>query len=219
MADSYSDLVGRVVALLGRGNVRPLVPGWIQMVEAEAVHRIRDLREVIYKISGNLTSGTAELTLPDGCTGVTVFQLDESPTMIVDPVTLPEMAKRRSGYTSGSDVFPRVWAFTGQLTVELAPTPSANTAYTLYYTANMADVTELKYTSQVLEEAPNMLYYGAACHGARWNRDANALAIWEPEYQKALGFYEIFIARKDPELIQVASYSQTRDWPMMTGTH
>ncbi len=219
MFENYSDLVTQVVGLLGRGNVRPLVPGWIQMVESEAVHRIRDLREVIYKTTGNLTSGDPELTLPDGCTGVIVLQLDESPTMIVESVTLHQLAERRSAYTSGSDVFPRVYAFTGQLTIEMAPNPSSNTAYTLYYTANMADVTELKYTSQVLEEAPNLLYYGAAAHGARWNRDANALAIWQPEFEKALGFYSTYIARKDPELIQVSSYSQTRDWPMMTGTH
>ncbi len=216
--DNYSGLFQEIVDLVGRGGLRPKVPGWVSLAEAEAVMEIRDLREVRYKTTGNLVAGATELTLISGIHGIDLLQLDENPVRVVRSGSISQVVDRRALDSAAADAFPVVYAWTGSNTIELAPTPAAATPYTIYYTGAMGKVNETKYTSNILEEAPHYLMYAAAFHSAVYTRNAENEERFGKQRDRILGQYKKFLARSDKKTIQVGRHVTPPDYPQTTGS-
>ncbi len=215
--DNYSELFQEVVDLIARGGMRPKIPGWVSLAESEAVMGIRSLKEVRYKTTGNLVADATELTLISGIHGIDVLQLDENPVRVVRSANIAQVVNRRAISAAAND-FPVIYAWTGPNTIELAPTPNAATPYTLYCTGAMGQVNETKYTSNILEEAPQYLLYAAAFHSAVYNRNAENEARYGAQRDRALAQYKRYVGRKDKKTIQVGSRSTPRDYPQTTGS-
>lgn len=217
MINNYSELIEEVVSLLSRNFLRAKVPNWISFAEAEIVRGIISLDEIRYKTTGTLTTGVESITLPAGINGIKGFQLDENPIRTVISVSMPELLRRRALDTAAADTFPSVYAWVDATTIEMAPTPGAGTSYTLYYTGRMVDPDELKYTSKVLVDAPDLLLYGTAKHSAPYLRHDERIAVWEQMFDRKLPQYAAFLDRQ-LDSIQVSTYSAGRDYPQTTGS-
>ncbi len=215
MFNNYHELTDEIVELIGRSTYRTKVAGWLQLAEAEACVALRDLREVRFKTSGNFVSGTDTITLPEGVTGIDLFQIDTETIRIVKPGSIQELAARRK--QSINDVYPVIYVFTGAKTIEMAPTPGNTQAYTLYHTKGMVDVTHLKYTSNILEEAPFYLLYRAAMHAYIFMRNAEEEAKMEARSGNLLTTYGQFLARKDKDIVQVRAQRPAMDQPHAGG--
>lgn len=211
--DSYSGLFQEVADLIGRSGLRPKIPGWVSLAESEAVHEIRSLREVRYKVSGNLDAANTELTLIDGIHGIDVMQLDENPVRVVKSAGIAQVVAKRAQSPAAANTFPVIYAWTGPNTIELAPTPHAATPYTIYYTGSMSEVNETKYTSNILEEAPAYLLYAAAFHSAVYTRNSENETRYGAQKDRALAMYKKFVGRKDQKTIQVGTSRTPHDHP------
>lgn len=211
MFNNYHELTDEIVELIGRSTYRGKVAGWLQLAESEACVALRDLREVRFKTTGNFVAGTDTITLPDGITGIDLFQIDTSTIRIVKPGSIQELAARRQQHIN--DTLPVIYVFTGAKTIELSPTPASTQAYTLYHTKSMVDVTHLKYTSNILEEAPFYLFYRAAMHAYIFMRNSEEEAKMEARSGTLLTTYGQFLARKDKDIVQVRSQRAALDQP------
>ncbi len=215
---SYSELIDEVVDLIGRRSIRNKAPGWIHMAEKEAVTKIREIREIIYKTTGTFTPAVDTITLPDGISELIGFQIDENPIRIVDNVGMVEFLKRRTLNTAAAEQWPTVYTLTGADTMEVAPAPKSAAGYTLYYKGNTPSVTDTKITSRMLEEAPHLLLYGAAVHSSVYIRHDERLALWQSLFQDAIQSYGTFLARGAQDTPQASRYAGGNDFPQTTGS-
>lgn len=215
----YSALVDKVVKLVGRGDLRTEIPGFIELAEKAAVQRIRELREVIYMTTGQtMTIDSPVLTLPEGITGIEILQIDTDPIHLVRQVALDYLKRRQVILTQASDLCPEVFSWTGAETIEMAPIPTEAHAYTLYYKGDMVASSELKYTSQILQQAPDYLYYKAAHHAFLWTRNFETADVYKAEAEGAILAYAQLLARGDLDTPQVAPFDFIHDHPQTTGS-
>lgn len=205
---NYSDLYAEIASLVVRGDLRPKIPTWVELAEKNAVLAVRDLPFNQYKFSGTMTSGSNELELPAGITEVLAFQIDTTPVRVLKSANLTQMATQRSRLGGNSSTFPDLYAFRDRLIVELSPTPQDNHPYTIWWRGAAADVTVNSFTSQLLEEAPMILYYGAAVHSAAWSSELENFNLWVTLHEDAIQKYAQFLSRKQDE-IQLQSYQGT----------
>ena len=211
MFNNYHELTDEIVELIGRSTYRGKVAGWLQLAEAEACVALRDLREVRFKTVGNFVSGTDTITVPDGVTGIDLFQIDTDPVRIVKSGSVQELAARRQQQIN--DVLPVIYVFTGGKIIEMAPTPGNTQAYTLYHTQSMVAPDHLKHTSNILEEAPFYLLYRAAMHAYIFMRNAQETDKMEARSGSLLTTYGQFLARKDKNIVQVRAQRPALDQP------
>lgn len=217
MIETYSDLVESVTRLLARNYLRGEVQTWIDFAEKHAVRKIRDLREIKYKTTGTLVSGTGSITLPEGIMGIDALQVDTVPIRILTSVTLQRLQARMS--LSDTSGFPTMYTWTGHELIEIAPVPQTNDGYTVYFTKAMIKPDHLKYTSDILQEAPDLLLYGAAVHSAPFIHHDERLPMWQGLFKEAVDDYARFLSRKALTRIQVRPYGGgVHDHPQTTGT-
>ncbi len=213
---NYAELVDEVVELIGRGSIRKKVPGWIQLAEREALVKIRDLREIKYKTTGNFTIDAATLTLPDGVMGIDGFEINENPSRTVRAATIDQLLERRAMETAAPDQYPALYSWVSGRNVELSPVPQAASPYTIYYTGAMVDVDELKVTSNILEQVPHYLLYAAAWHYALWARNDELVNRYGNVAAEVLADYMKFTARLRGT-VQVGRHTTPGDHPRTAG--
>ena len=146
------------------------------------------------------------------------MQIDTDPIRIVKQIELSELQRRREILSAASDLYPLAFCWTGAEKIEMVPIPTGAHAYTLYYKGNLSEVTELKVTSQLLEQASNYLLYKAAQHAFLYTRNPVAAAEYKQEAEEALVGYSQLLARGDLATPQVAPINFIHDHPQMTGS-
>lgn len=220
MPANYTELVDDIVNLIGKSGYRTKCPVWIGFAEKEAVREIRELREVIYKTVGaTMTADDNEITMPAGITGVEGMQIDTSPIRMMRQVKISELQHQRQVMSLASDLYPTIFAWTAAEKIEMAPIPTLANAYTLYYKGAMVEVENTKVTSQILEQAPEFLYYRAAAHGFLYARNFETADQYKAEAMGALKTYAQLLARGDTDTPQVAPFSYVHDHPQITGSY
>lgn len=89
---------------------------------------------------------------------------------------------------------PLAFTVSGPRQIRMAPAPNDSYEYTLFYRRELAPVDQDKYSSLLLEEAPALMLYATAFHGAAYIEDAEKMASYsqlalrfEADYEKYLG--------------------------------
>jgi hypothetical protein len=213
MPSNYAELYQDVVELIGKPRYSSKVQRWVSYAEKEAVRRIRELREVIFQVTGTMTSASDALTMPTGITGIEALQINTDPVKAIVQVPMSEMINHRVRRAGGSSSFPNIFTWVGGEAVELFPTPGDNHAYTLYYKGAMSDPDHTKTTSQILEQAPDWLLYKAAYHGFMYARNFASAEQYKAEAEMALLSYAQLLARGDLTTPQVAPFHHIHDHP------
>lgn len=152
------------------------LPGFIQLAEAE-IFRELQLRRTETIITG--TTSSATIALPVGSA--------------IERVSITANSRDYSlDYTSPNNL--RVFSSAGQparYTVEngiikLLPAPNGPYTYALYTVPNLAALSASNPTNWVITNAPDVYLFGTVVHAANWTRDAEAVAIYRPQFDRAL---------------------------------
>jgi hypothetical protein len=213
MPANYAELFTDVVELIGKPRYSSRVPRWVGYAEKEAVRRIRELREVIYQITGTMTDASDSLTMPAGITGIEGLQINTDPIRMLKQVSLSELQDHRARQSVSSSSYPTVFTWVGAETIEMHPTPGDAHAYTLYYKGAMTEADHEKVTSQTLEQAPDWLLYKAAYHGFMYARNFASANEYKAEAEAQLLAYAQLLARGDLQTPQVQPFSHVHDHP------
>ncbi len=195
---NYGDLYIEVADLLARNDLTGKIPGWLDEVQKELVRDIKHLTEIRYRLSGQpLLAGATSLETPDGTSRVFGIELDLSPPQRLNIVSLDKLTDVKAGAQYSGLEYPSAMHILDQNTILIEPAVSAAVDYTITYAATtMGDVDENLITSQVLEEAPDVLKYGIAIHAAAFTRNAEAGAAWMALYESKVQKYAIKEFRK-----------------------
>lgn len=203
---NYQELVSEIDDLLGRGDLRTKIQGWIDLAQHEIVQDCRDLQDVIFITSGSMVGGVNTLALPTDYTSIEVLQIDSNPITTVLPLSIPELKAKQATLNSGGR--PLWYARTGNQQIEMAPNPDADHAYTIYYKGMYPETTESSTTSQLLAQAPDLLMYGAAKHSSPFTRDDRG-GEWEGIFQSRLKKYKRYLSRTNRKVVQASNYGTT----------
>lgn len=208
--EDYNQLVDEIDDLIGRGDLRTKIQGWITLAEQDIVQRVRELTDVIFIFTGTFTAGTATLTLPVGTTGIKALQVNENPIKIVTPLSIRDLEIDKAKWSAVNRTFPQFYGRISDTQIEMSPIPQANSPYTIYFNKLYTAITEASTTSQLLAQAPEALLYGAAKHSSPYLRNERGQE-WEALYLGKVRAYNKFLARISRATIQNAPYGADVD--------
>ena len=137
--------------------------------------------------SGTLTAGQDYLTLPTDCNEARFLRLDTDPIRWIDVVSPTRWHEYRRAAAVGSSSHPVVGLHQG-LRIYLAPTPTSNDAYTLWYRSGVTHLSEDSpdNVTWLLTNAPDCLLYGSLWQLSLITEDEAGQARWQPVYADAV---------------------------------
>lgn len=178
--DSYTNLLTAVGAELHRNDVTAsLVADWVDLCEADFNRRLR-VRQMETSTTGNTSAG-GTLALPSDYLEATSLYIDvSSRRQTLRPVGLSEY-----GNLSGADDLgtPFGYVLTGT-TISFVPAPDAAYKWYLYYFARIAALTST--ANWVLENHPDIYFYGSLMHSAPYLKNDKRLVIWTALYEAGI---------------------------------
>lgn len=194
--ETYAKFYDEVTDLLSRGDLAGKVPSWIQMVEGDCQKTIRDFRETIIEETGNLVPGQASLELPEGFREIVLLRFDTTPEKRLSLVSSQKLIDVRVSAGAAGLGTPIAGMLMGERTLLLEPAPEADDPYTLYYhgTPSPSDRSGAQ-TSQILRDAPELLLYGCAYHGAIYTQNGEMKVEYKTEYENFKRTYAVFLFR------------------------
>lgn len=195
MFDTYLDLANEVGNLLASHGLIAQAPKWIELVESECQKDIRDFRETIIEATDTFVVDQNFILLPEGFRELLLFRIDTDPerrVSIVEPNKLTDV--RVNGRNAGQSYPVAAW-YGGERKLLLEPAPDAAANYTLYYQGRLATIDQSKSTSQFLRDAPELLLYGAAMHGAIYRRNWQLRDEYRSEFERHKEIYRTFLFR------------------------
>jgi hypothetical protein len=204
---NYEDLKNDIVNLLARDDLAGMIPGWIDEVHKELVGNLIHLREIRFELKDQpLVAGVEQITLPTGTTRVDVIVIQGTIPQKLQIVSLDKLIDVRANSANSGQATPTAMHFLNQYTVLLGPASTSNIDYTIYYAAStIAEVDQDLLTSQVLQEAPDVLKYGVSVHAALFTRNAELGTVAKAEYNERAKRYgrQLFRARTDGGILRV----------------
>ena len=158
----YDELQAAVGRLIKRPNLVTEIADWIFLTEIE-YQRDCGLPAVEKKTTGTFSIGVEFEALPTDWLYARHWRIDSDPIDELKLVSMAQLAIIKQNKLGGPQ--PTHYALRGE-NIELAPVPTAATAYTLYYQAGMTHLSDDDTTNWLLDNAPDGLLYGAAMHSA-----------------------------------------------------
>lgn len=156
---NYAGLKAAIADFAERPDLEDKVPGCIQLAEERLQQAIR-LRTADRVVTGTLTAGVDHIDLPDEFFIPRFLSLEGDPFSKLDVVSVFEF-KRRQNDEAGASV-PSALLMSA-LTIKLAPTPTANTPYTLFGYGGIVPLSEAVgfTTNWLLRHAKNALLFAS----------------------------------------------------------
>jgi hypothetical protein len=194
--ETYAKLFDEVVDLMSRGDLVEKVPLWSQMVESDLQKTLRDFRETVIEETGTLVADQDYFEVPDGFREIVVFRLDTDPDTRLQLVSMDKLTDVRVNANLNGVGTPSAMAFATNKKLLIAGTPGTAIPYTLFYhgTPTQSDRAG-DATSQLLRDAPELLLYGCAYHGAIYTQNAEMKAFYGEEYEKNKRTYGAYLFR------------------------
>ena len=194
--ETYAKLYEEVVDLMSRGDLVEKVPSWAQLVESDLQNDLRDFRETVLEENGNLVAGQDYFELPKGFREIVLFRLNTEPETRLRLVSMDKLTDVRVNSTLNSEGVPSAMAFVSNDKLLIAGTPTQSHSYTLFYHGTPSPSERAgNNTSQLLRDAPQLLLYGCAYHGAIYTQNAEMKAFYGEEYEKQKRIYGAYLFR------------------------
>jgi len=182
--DAYKKLLRGIEKWMERPDLVGDIPDFVRLTEVKLARALKwRFTNVATDGSDTLTADQDYITLPTGCLEVESFQLDSSegpfPVDIVGPAEFIEKKRGLEGFR------PAVARHVG-LTLKLAPTPTVEDNYTLWYQSVITGLDEDNATNWLLANAFDILLYGSLKEGWDFVGDYGAGQKWGADYKSAL---------------------------------
>jgi hypothetical protein len=191
--DSYEALIEEVSDEVGRSDVKAKMLDWLDLIEKRMVRELKYFRGSVFQTTGTLTADQASLTLPTGLLEALLLRIETNPEQRVNMVSWDKLVDVRASGASAGLLTVEVAHHFDQYTLLLEPAPSSNDPYTLFWRGQLPKIDETTVTSQVLEEAPDLLFHGALFHAFGYTRNAQQKAENKGLYDQCLDAYGKFL--------------------------
>lgn len=190
---TYTELKASIAEELNRTDLTSQIPGFIALLEAELDRHPAvqfEFSNVALTVQANPT------VLPDDCRELRSARYDDGvrfgPVDIVPPDRLP-LYRQQFGLTG----YPRALAVTGNgLQVEVAPVPDQAYVIRIGYLTKLTKLSATEATNWLLDEHPDLYFYGALKHSAPFLKDDPRVATWESFYQVGLAQLNALVERR-----------------------
>ncbi len=188
---TYTDLKAAVGDWLHRGDLAARAADFIALAEVRFNRALRlNAMEVIY--TSNTGSNAASVAIPSDLIEVKRFSVTangrEHPLEYATGIDLA----RASGETG----VPRLYTGQGNSYL-LAPQTDGDYAYTIYYFARFAALSDANPTNWLLLNAPDVYLYGALLEASAYLIDDDRLPLWKQAFDNAVQALQAQDDRKD----------------------
>lgn len=179
--NSYDELIETVGVWLGRDDLQAEICDFILLAERRSQRELK-LQPTGAETSGlSLTTGQNYIAAPADCLEFRHLEFDTSPVRYTRPVSLDRIANINE---QSNDSIPFVHCLHGSK-IFLAPTPDADTDYTLFYLSGISRLTEDNTTNWLLVNAPDLLLFGALSYAGAY-KSAEDMQTYMGMFQDAV---------------------------------
>src|SRR5258706_1958244 len=180
---TYTELLAAVASWLDRTDLAASIPDFVRLGE-QRIQRDLHLRFLDIEFDGAMVAGQDFITLPVDCAWPKLLRINLSPERYVRIVALPEFTDLRFDSQAES---PLVGCNFG-LTLKLAPTPTTNLAYTLFYSSGMPLlVASSNETNWLTANGMDVLLYAALSESGPFIGNDERTGGWEQNYASRIG--------------------------------
>lgn len=197
---TYADLVEKIENTLARSDVTAEIPGWIDLCHAEVRRNTMNYDGAAFQMADVLVPGQKEYTVPNGnARRVIAIEILTNPIRRLTVVSMDMLLSVSVNGVFETSDYPSAFRWMNRDTIRMEPPPQTADAFTWHWTGSVGNVDPALVTSDMLEDAPDMLLYGALKHSAPWLKDDSRLELWRSLYSDAQRSFarEVFRRRSD----------------------
>ena len=196
--DTYERLLTALESWTDRGDQSCDAGDFIRLAELEVQRELR-MRFVEKETTGAMVTDSDEITWPTDLLEPLFLRLDTSPLRYLKLVSFEKLTDVDNNQGS----WPAFMTNLG-LKAKVAPTPTGNHAYTVYYRAGITPLSETVTSNWLTDNAPDVLFFSALKFAAM-HADDPEMQKWEKEFRRALRSFkaEEFRARTGGGSIRV----------------
>lgn len=184
---NYSELISAIGDELNRDDLAYVIPTWIKLAEARYNRKLR-VRYMVKRAIATLDN--EYIAVPTDWLEAKNIQVNTG----LGPIKLEYMTleqaddyKRSIGNKSG---IPKYFSVVGDQ-FEIIPMPSAGSQVELTYYAKIPALTETNTTNWLINEWPDLYFYGALIHSAPYLKDDPRIEVWSAITDRLLGEVEV----------------------------
>ncbi len=186
--DTFEKVVQKVADTLGRSDLLGEIPDWITLVEKEMARDI-PLRDSEFVEQFAFNDDNEEfIDLPINLLQLRHMRIDTNSPYSIDIVGIVKLNDIRTNGSGGS--LPFAGAHVGNR-LYLAPTPKTDDKYTLTYRGTPVLLSHENPSNRILQDAPDLVYYGALLHSAPFIGDDARVQLWAGFYDRAKTSYKM----------------------------
>lgn len=176
---TYGELKSSLTDYTGRGGDTTFVANLPLFVRRAHDVLMRDLRIPLLQASADVTIDAERVAVPADFRAAARFFIDADFDSVLTPATLEDRVRTALGYAAGR---PRVFSIEGSY-FAFGPVPDGTYAGKLLYYRALTFFASDSATNDLLTRHPWAYFYGALAEWARFDRDDEALAIYEPMFR------------------------------------
>jgi hypothetical protein len=191
---NYDGLKAAIADELDRTDLAGQIPGFITLAEAKMRRKVR--RKTI-RATVTFAAGRDTFQLPGDCAQLRSLRLVTGLRYLDTPIpvgTIEQLSDFRA-QTSPS-ARPQRGAILGG-SILLAPTPDQNYTAEITYFEKLNSLSSAVETNSILDEAPDLYFYGALLHSAPFMQHDERIPVWEKLFED--GIMELDVARLNEE--------------------
>jgi len=168
---NYSELQSDIADWINRSDLSSKIPTFIALAEAQINRDVRHWR-METRSSGQQSAADEYMQLPADWVETIRLHVTDSGTSTVNLISRDAMADKRQGNNDS---------------IQLYPTPSAETNLELLYYAKVPALSDSNTTNWLLTEAPDIYLYGSLLPSAPYlEEDERATTTWAQFYAAAV---------------------------------
>lgn len=184
---NYSELIAAIGDELNRDDLTSVIPTWIKLTEARYNRKLR-VRYMVKRAIATLDN--EYIAVPTDWLEAKNIQVNTSQGPIkLEYLTLEQADeyKRSIGNKSGT---PKYFSLVGDQ-FEIIPSPTTGAQVELAYYAKIPALTETNTTNWLLNEWPDLYFYGALIHSAPYLKDDPRIEVWSAVTDRLLDEMEV----------------------------
>jgi hypothetical protein len=192
--DTYEDLIEEATDELGRNDLKGKMIDWLTLIERRLSRDVKYFRGTVFTTTSAFVAGQDFVTLPDGLLEILLLRIDvtDAPRWMTF-VSLDKLVDVKSNAARTGITFAEAAHHLDQYTLLVEPAPTNADPFTLWWRGKLPLVDQSIVTSQVLEEAPDLLLEGLLYHGFKYTRNAGQMAEKKALYDECVMAYHKFL--------------------------
>lgn len=179
--DTYAGLQAAIADELNRDDLTASVAGFILLMEAQTERQLRT-RDMV-SVVPTFAVSTEFVPLPADLLEVRSLRLNANQTKPLDFATIDEMADFRQMHPGGG--MPSKFSIVGNQFWFLRFPDTDYTANLIYY-AKLPRLSDTQTTNWLLENHPDIYFYGSLLNSAPYLKEDARIAVWAQFYQNAV---------------------------------